>query len=40
MHIGNDFLLFKYPFTCKKNVQIINVFIEINVNVCVYLLTT
>jgi len=33
MHIGNDFLVFKYPLN-KKILKILNIFIEINVNVC------
>jgi len=34
MQIGNDFLVFEYPDTCKKKFQIFKCFIEINVNVC------
>jgi len=34
MQIGNAFHVFKYPVTFKQNFQILNIFIEINVNVC------
>jgi len=34
MQIGNDFFVFKYPITCKKNFIIHINLIEINVNVC------
>jgi len=39
MQIGNDFLVLKYPVTCKKNFQILIIFIEINVNFVFYVLT-
>ena len=34
IQIGNDFYVFKLPVRCKKNFQILIIFIEINVNVC------
>jgi len=40
MQIGNNFLVFKYPVRCKKNVNILINFIEIYINVVFYVLTT
>jgi len=40
MQIGNDSFVFKYPVTCKKIFKIHINFIEIIVNVCLYVLTT
>jgi len=40
MQIGNDFLVFKYLVTCKKNYKILIIFIEININICLFMLTT
>jgi len=34
MQIGNDYFVFKYPVTFKKNFKIHIYYIEINVNVC------
>jgi len=34
MQIGNEFLVFKYPVNCKKNLKFLKIFIEIKVNFC------